>query len=329
MKRSLFSFILMLSVVFATRAQDPHFSQYYANPMYLNPSLAGAGLCGGRMNLNYRNQWPGVPNAYSTFAASYDQAFRDNQGGFGLLFLNDVAGDGFLTTNHIGGSYAYRITLGRNWQLQAGIQGTYMERSIDFGRLRFGDQIDPNNGFVWPTQERLPGNNKISMFSVSSGLTLFSRTFFAGFAVHHMNQPNQSFFGTSGPGTFLPRKYTLHAGATLKPVTRPGQTAAWSISPNIMLQQQEQFSQLNLGFYFNKGPLITGLWFRQTQPNADAFVALVGFRFGDFQMGYSYDVTVSKAKAVTAGSHELSISYRFCLSNRPKVNWLDDVCPRL
>ncbi len=41
------------------QAQDPEFSQFYANPLYLNPALAGANIC-PRAILNYRNQWPGL-----------------------------------------------------------------------------------------------------------------------------------------------------------------------------------------------------------------------------------------------------------------------------
>ena len=37
-------------------AQDPSFTQFYANPLYLNPAFAGTARC-PRLNLNYRNQW--------------------------------------------------------------------------------------------------------------------------------------------------------------------------------------------------------------------------------------------------------------------------------
>ena len=43
-------------------AQDAHFSQFYANPLYLSPSLAGA-TDGARIILNYRNQWPAITKA--------------------------------------------------------------------------------------------------------------------------------------------------------------------------------------------------------------------------------------------------------------------------
>ena len=44
-------------------AQDLHFSQFYAAPLYLNPAFAGT-AGGPRFILNYRNQWPGINNAF-------------------------------------------------------------------------------------------------------------------------------------------------------------------------------------------------------------------------------------------------------------------------
>ncbi len=41
---------------------------------------------------------------------------------------------------------------------------------------------------------------------------------------------------------------------------------------------QRNFTQLNLGFYVNKGPLVTGMWFRQTFGNyntSDAVILLM------------------------------------------------------
>ncbi len=54
----------MLSIGQLLYAQDAHFSQYYANPLYLNPAFAGSDIC-PRVTLNYRNQKP-VIGVYQT-----------------------------------------------------------------------------------------------------------------------------------------------------------------------------------------------------------------------------------------------------------------------
>ena len=55
--------ILAILVSFSSRAQDPEFTQFYANPIYLNPAMAGTHGC-PRLNLNHRNQWPSLSGAF-------------------------------------------------------------------------------------------------------------------------------------------------------------------------------------------------------------------------------------------------------------------------
>ena len=94
-KRLIYCFFLILSIISGTmlKAQDPHFSQYYANPLYLNPAFAGTAVC-PRMILNYRNQWPSISGNYVTYNASYDQHIDAINGGIGILVTTDTAGLG-------------------------------------------------------------------------------------------------------------------------------------------------------------------------------------------------------------------------------------------
>ena len=55
-----------------TFGQDPIFTQFYANPMYLNPAFAGSRVC-PRVALNYRNEWPNISGNFVTTAADYGQ----------------------------------------------------------------------------------------------------------------------------------------------------------------------------------------------------------------------------------------------------------------
>ena len=77
----------------STKAQDVHFSQYYANPLYLNPSFAGSIVC-PRIVANFRDQWPAISGTYVSYSASYDQHFDVLSGGVGVLFLGDRAASG-------------------------------------------------------------------------------------------------------------------------------------------------------------------------------------------------------------------------------------------
>ena len=71
---SVTALILISNILFPTsaHAQDIHFSQFYASPLTLNPSLTGNfdGLM--RFGGNYRNQWASVSVPYSTASVYTD-----------------------------------------------------------------------------------------------------------------------------------------------------------------------------------------------------------------------------------------------------------------
>jgi type IX secretion system PorP/SprF family membrane protein len=292
--------------VFATlgaSAQDPQFTQFYANPLYLNPAFAGTARC-PRVVLNYRNQWPALTGTFVTTSASYDQHVDGLMGGLGLLVTNDQAGKGTLNTTTVSGIYSYQQAISRKFSLKVGFQATYFQKSLDWTKLTFGDQIDPRRGFVYNTQD-VPRGGQVGNADFSAGVLGYSDVYFIGFSAHHLTEPNESLIvGTSK----LPMKLTAHAGAAI-PLGMNGKygEARTRISPNILYQQQAAFRQLNLGLYVDHGPITAGVWYR----TRDAFIALIGFQTDKFKFGYSYDVTTSKLTTATAGSHEISMQLQF------------------
>ena len=301
--------LLIMVALPELKAQDPQFTQFYANPLYLNPAFAGSVRC-PRFVLNYRNQWPAIPGNFVTYSASYDQHFDGLSGGLGLLVTNDVAGEGTLNTTNVSGIYSYHLPIGRNFSLKAGFQATYAARTLDWTKLTFGDQIDSRYGFVYQTQES-QANNSVSYVDFSAGLLGYSDKFFIGFAAHHLTQPDQSFLV---PSSRLPMKITAHTGAVIPLGRKTRFHTPATISPNILFQQQQDFRQINLGMYFQKNPFIAGLWYR----NKDAFIVLVGLQQGLFKFGYSYDVTVSRLTNATAGAHEISFSMQIACKVKKK-----------
>ena len=280
------------------KAQDPEFTQFYANPLYLNPAFAGTARC-PRVALNYRNQWPAISGTFVTYSASYDQHIDGISGGLGLLVTNDQAGLGTLNTTNVSAIYSYQLSVNREFSMKFGFQATYAQKSIDWSKLNFGDMIDPRRGFVWNTNET-PGQTRKSNLDVSAGILGFSKRYFFGAAVHHITQPDEALL--AGPSK-LPMKITGHAGAMI-PLAKGNESF---ISPNVLYRVQQDFQQLNLGLYVVKGPIVGGLWYR----NQDAFILLIGLQKDQLKVGYSYDVTVSRLGSATAGSHELSFQLQF------------------
>lgn len=325
MKCRLFTYSLTLALVLGgfnmekVCAQDPHFTQFYANPLYLNPALAGSNNC-GRVALNYRNQWPGLSGTFVTSGASYDQYVEDLHGGLGFLVMTDSEGEGTIRTSRIAAQYAFMQRINRKYSVAFGMEAAYTQKVLDKGRLSFGDMIDPKRGFIMSTNETLPGDGVASNLDISSGMVLYSDQFFAGVAVHHWTRPNESLL--QADSAFLPVKYTGHVGATIPlPGSRYSDGAA--ISPNIMYHQQGAFQEINLGIYVDKGPLTAGVWYR----GEDAFIVLLGIKTEHFRFGYSYDVTISTLGVRnSAGAHEISIQGLFpCRKRRPKFRTIS--CP--
>lgn len=316
--KAVYLLVLLLTVSISALAQDPEFTQFYATPIYTNPAMAGTGTCdgGGRVVLNYRNQWPSLPGTFVTTAASYDQHFDKIGGGISLLVLDDRAGEGLLRSQTVSAGYSYQLIINRKVAMRFGIEGQYGQRSIDWQRLRFEDQIDPSSGFTGVTAENF-NNDIVNYANFATGALIYTERFYGGIAVHNLIEPNQSFFGNRD--AIVPRRYTAHAGLVVPLDGRKNPKS--TISPNVLFMQQNKFTQMNIGFYYNKGPLVTGLWFRQTFgefTNSDAIMALVGFRKDKFKFGYSFDLTVSDARAAAPTSHEISAGIEWCAKKRPR-----------
>jgi type IX secretion system PorP/SprF family membrane protein len=302
--------ILSCLFVFASaNAQDPAFTQFYANPLYLNPALAGSFGC-PRFALNYRNEWPQLSGNYVTYSASYDQYFKNISGGFGVLATHDQQGQGTINTSMLGLVYSYHLTLNRKWKMLFGARAAWYQKFLDWDKLTFGDMIDPRRGFIYSTGD-VPRGGSRGFFDASAGMVVFNKHFFAGGAVHHLNTPNESMIiGESK----LPMRFTGHMGAEIPLGARSKYSNSTSIMPNIIYQYQNGFQELNIGTYIKYGSFNFGAWYR----NRDAFILTLGVNTGKFKLGYSYDVTVSKLNnGVSGGSHEISLGINLNCTTKP------------
>ncbi len=318
MKIAKLALCFMLSFSFLDiQAQDPHFTQFYANPLYLNPAFAGAYKC-PKFNLNYRNQYPGI-KAYSTYAASYDQFVDALSGGVGMHVVVDDAGAGIMKMLELSGVYSYHLNITRDFSLMVGFQGSYRQRSLDWNQLVFGDQIDPQFGVIYNTSE-IPGDNVVGHVDFSTGFIGFSDKYYFGGAFHHITQPDDPFLIDSK----LPMKMTFHAGATLPLGNARNQTV---LSPGLLYQHQGGFTQLNYLVSVTANNITGGLSFRHSFNNADAITVLLGYQIDKLRIGYSYDYTLSSLSNSIGGAHEVSMSYQ--LNCKPKQKKFKTInCPK-
>jgi len=325
-KSFIITILSLISYMQMGYSQDPEFSQFYANPMYLNPALAGATIC-PRLIANFRDQWPSVGGAYVTYNAGYDQYVDAIHGGVGLLVTADRTGGGKLNTTQISLIYAYKFNISAKLSAAGAVQAGYYQRHLSWDNLVFEDMIDPRLGVVQPTKEAAPDNPTIGAPDFSAGVMLgYNEQYYGGVSVSHLSQPKFGFYNSNT--TKLDMKFTVHAGGVIN--LREGgviEDREFSISPNILYQQQFKFHQLNIGAYLTIDPLIIGLWFRHNFENADALIPFLGVHYQNFRFGISYDATISKLKSATGGAYEASASWQFpCIEKRRHIRAIK--CPR-
>lgn len=338
-------------------AADPHFSQFYAAPITLNPAMTGAFDCNYRISAVYRTQWNSVmvndkvPN-FSTPALNFD--IRTNRGftpsgafGFGLTFLSDRAGQSAFMTNRGGLSVAYHQSFDRrkeHW-LSVGFQSEIWIRSIDYSGLQFPMQHDGQGGYngSLPTGESLVNNNFI-VWDVSAGL-LYTGKFgrrtsgYFGAAAHHLNRPTESFLGDNS--VKLPMKFTVHGGVRFK------LKGKFDMQPKFVYMNQGVSHELNFGTDFRYifeetnpegNNLRFGAMFRMVggDPNAawrdklmnpESVILNLAVEFSKITVGASYDINVSELANAsrTYGAFEISAAYVGCFpSRRPNAMF----CPK-
>ena len=301
---ALLSFILFLD----SYGQDPTFSQFYANPLYLAPSFAGA-TEEYRLGINYRNQWPAVPGVFHTYSISFDKAMPNFNSGFGILATYDVAGSGDPSTTNIGLLYSYDFNISNDWHIRPGVHFKFYYLGLDIYKLIFNSQLTGSG--TSPSVYPPPFDNVADVDFATSALAYNDRIW-AGFTLDHLLVPKTSFYGDDAN---VPIKFNLFGGIQLIKKTRLRVKLQETLSIAMNFQRQAKFYQTDVGLYYFKSPLIFGLWYRgipfMTSQAGDAIIGLIGYKSDNLHIGYSYDFTISNLIGSTAGAHEISLVYEF------------------
>ncbi|MGI6339226.1 MAG: PorP/SprF family type IX secretion system membrane protein [Bacteroidales bacterium] len=303
-------YILALSIILVTDTfgQDPTFSQFYANALYLAPSFAGA-TSDYRLALNYRNQWPAVPGVFHTYSISFDKALVNFNSGIGVIATYDVAGSGELSTTNIGLVYSYDFNITQDWHIRPGVNFKFYYLGLDIYKLVFSSQMTGSG--TGPSVYPPPFENVADIDFATSAL-VYNDRIWAGFTLDHLLRPKQSFYGDDAN---LPVKINVFGGLQVLRKTRLKQTLQEVLSVAMNFQKQADFYQSDIGLYYYRSPLIFGLWYRgipfATSQAGDAIIGLIGIKTNQLHIGYSYDFTISNLISSTAGSHEVSLIYEF------------------
>jgi len=297
---------LMAGFCTILKAQDAYFSQFFMNPVYLNPAYSGS-MKIPRAGVQYRNQWPAYSNAYTTYFATFDTYLPKAKSGIGMLMYNDVQGDGVYTETSFKFIYSKEIRLNPDWTMYGSISAGAQFNSLNFSRLIFADGLDPISGQNQPSAETVPDNNNRLLPDFGTGVLFFNDHYFFGLAADHLTEPNQSIY--SEYPSHLPRKYTAHFEVNF-PWFRAGHAKKYlKLNPNFIFQSQGKEHNLTYGLYANRKGLTMGVWNRLTTRSCADMILMAGFMTKQLRTAVSYDWNITGVGLRSHGAVELSVSY--------------------
>ncbi|HRF99519.1 MAG: type IX secretion system membrane protein PorP/SprF [Bacteroidia bacterium] len=296
------------SVSFAQ--QDPQFTQFMHNKLIYNPGYAGTSeaICA---NVLYRQQWVNFPGAPKTGLLSFDMPIGALPLAVGVNVMSDQIGFAKTTFARVAVAWNYRPGGGPG-VLGIGIDGGILQQSFN------GTWITPDSG----PDASIPGYT----YSLSTNPNLNKLTYDLGFGAYY-TIANKMYVGISSTHLAaqdikvssdvkyaLARHYYIVGGYTFD------LTPEHAIQPNIKVKSDAASTQLdvNLTYIWNK-TLSVGVSYRMQ----DAIAPMIGYRFlkdKSLRVGYSYDLTTSKIKGYSSGTHEISAGYCFNVKKPKKVS---------
>jgi type IX secretion system PorP/SprF family membrane protein len=316
----------------STQAQtDPHYSQYYIYPLWLNPGLTGVMDGDYRVTAIYRRQWDAVSSPYVTPGISADFTTNKNVN-VGLNIMNQQAGSGgynYLTAYASMSYTGVRFGTDGNQRISMGLSLGLINRRFDQSKLLTNDMNDDNtNQITQPFNESL-NKTSGSSFDAGAGIVYYDATpgkkmnLFGGLSAYHLTQPEDPF--TSGPElTKMPVRLTAHGGAQFNI------SEGLSITPNLLYMRQGKASEKMIGAYVQSNinedaDFLVGANYRFK----DALVPYAGVYYKNFVLGLSYDVGTSDLSKISGKANSFEISLSVISSRAIKAKRVPFVCPAM
>ena len=312
------------------KSQDANYTQFYNNPVYFNPATAGI-EDGMNIRTSYRKLWPSIGDGFNSYMLSVDIAEPAVGGGLGLIMHSGDEGAGKIRENSFGAMYSYRMpVIKRKFYIQMGLQASAVSKRLKQDGYVFSDQLDPIYGDVYTSDYHGVSNDRVLYPDFNAGIAgkfnigEFNNgnprtTHIVGFSASHITRPDESFIGVES--SRKPVKIVAHYNSVIP--LRWGYTneKKLSLAPGIVYENQAVFETFSMGLNFMLDPVYFGLWSRsrkviESGDNYNAAIVLLGIKTSinpelELDIGYSYDITVSKLSKATAGAHEITLSMAF------------------
>jgi len=317
---------LLAIMPYVTGQQFPMYSQYIMNGFLLNPSYAGSDYY-TTFGLTVREQWLGIPDAPSTYAAAFqtrilnnsyitktttvrkkiDRPTKGGRVGLGGYVFSDH--NGIMHRTGFQFAYAYHLPIEDEKQLSFGLSLSAYQYFVDI------------NGAVMPEDvydEFLANYDQVVYIpDANFGVSYTTRRFFAGFAMTNLLRGTLMIGNGGENGNSQLGHYFLTGGIKFY----PGSTD-WIIEPSVMIKSSDMLLKalqldITTRVYYKED-----YWLGVSYRTQDAVILLAGVKVDRFYLGYAFDFTLSDIRSYTYGTHELTVLARFG-DNPRRYRWIN------
>ncbi|MBX2974362.1 MAG: type IX secretion system membrane protein PorP/SprF [Flavobacteriales bacterium] len=282
--------------------QDPQLTQYMFDRLSINPAVAGISgqICATGF---FRQQWTGFDGAPKTGLFNAQMPIKKISSGVGLSVYVDQLGQ--QKSNFARLSYSYHIKAGKG-VFGVGLSAGLIAHSLGNNWIA---RDNPSDDTAIPT-----GGASDTKFDLGGGLYYKAPTFWIGLSATHLTEPELKDVSIKGV-----RHYFVQAGYdwAIKGDKK------YILTPSTLIKSDATSTQvdLNATFLYNNQ-----VWLGVGYRTEDAIAPMVGYQFatgkdkdGLARIGYSYDVTTSRLKNHSSGTHEIMVSYCFLVKKNPDL----------
>ncbi len=315
MTRNFKAILLIAAAIFANwqsamAQQYPLFTNYIVNNYAFNPAATGLTE---RLDVRgiYRTQWLGVTGQPQTTIVAANGKLGKSPFGVGGYLFKDVAGRLDRTGGNILLSAIRKIGAHSTLSVGASVGAYQMRLQTDPFVKDLADPIVDNAQKAVTIPDLSVGvyfHQENGLFAGISVPQLYKKQVFYDPSVQRINTTEivRQYFGLVGYGIKTSEKLTIEPSVLVK------------ISPNV--QPQLDFSVRGI---FNKM-----FWIGGSFRTEDAVSAMVGFDQKKWYAVYSYDVTTSALRAVSSGSHEITLGFRMGKAKNCEDTDGDGICDK-
>lgn len=300
-------FAILLWWCTGLNAQDLHFTQVEAQPLWLNPARAGDFYGHVRGGITWRDQWARVPVPWRTFTLGAETRMAlpfagGRQLGLGLLLGSDRAGDLDYGQTSVRMATALPLAQGSHYTLRAGMAVGVLQQRFDPSRLQMpaqfdGDLFDPHlpTGESWEVTSiaglEWQGGLWLRL-SPNDALHIAGGLFAARMRFARRYLDAQAFRRPWRTGIHLRPTWTL--------------TPAFDLQATLLAQGQGPYREMIVGllakYWLMRNPAAPvhaagGIFWRA----GDALAPVLQLQWHAWEAGFSYDLHLSPFRSATDG----------------------------